>query len=184
MARYHEENKEIILQKAYAYNKEIGEKMRSEPLGDVVQHYYDLIEKITKESGMNDTITCGAGCGFCCHAEIPVNSFEAIYLKEVVSGLDIDEDALFIQLKADDYNSLDFKKRRCTLLDNDDKCRIYKNRPLVCRSHNSIDLKDYCNRVKYPTRKLNRAYNIDIEAIQMAFAMVSNNGSTELHKIL
>jgi len=184
MARYHEENKDLILKKAYAYNKEIGEKMKTLPLGDVVQYYYDLIEEITEISGMNDAITCKAGCGFCCHAEIPVNSFEAIYIKEIISGLDIDKDALLIQLAADTYNDLDFKKRRCVLLDSDNKCTIYKNRPLVCRSHNSIEVKEYCNRVEYPTRKLNRAYSVDIEAIQIAFGMVSNNKSTELHKIL
>jgi Fe-S-cluster containining protein len=77
-------------------------------------------------------LQCGTGCADCCHTRLSVTSVEAAAIAELVAGLTGDERAALAELAARPLEPTDV---RCAALGDDDRCRIYAARPVVCRSH-------------------------------------------------
>lgn len=76
--------------------------------------------------------TCGEGCAACCHARFSVFAVEAAPIAAALARLAAEDPALRARIRrqADDPAHAD----RCALLV-DDRCSVYGERPLICRSH-------------------------------------------------
>lgn len=75
---------------------------------------------------------CAAGCSACCHTRIGVFAIEAAPIERALARLAVADPALRTRVRrqADDPAHAD----RCALLV-DDRCAVYDERPLICRSH-------------------------------------------------
>lgn len=90
------------------------------------------------EARHGDAMQCSTGCADCCRARLSVTAVEATAIEAHVRALPAAERAALANLvraRADDP--------RCAALGDDDRCRIYAARPIVCRSHGApIRMKD------------------------------------------
>jgi len=77
-------------------------------------------------------LECGTGCADCCHARLTVTSVEADAIAAHVAALPPPARAELAGLAA---RPVDPAAVRCAALGDDDRCRIYAARPVVCRSH-------------------------------------------------
>jgi Fe-S-cluster containining protein len=85
-------------------------------------------------------LPCKSGCSGCCHTQVGVTSDEAELLAERINdGIKIDHNLLEIQLNAGNnpagFYQLEYENRRCIFLGTDDSCRVYSDRPSVCRTN-------------------------------------------------
>lgn len=79
-----------------------------------------------------DQMQCGSGCADCCHTRLTVTPVEAQAIVDHVGALAPDARA---ELAALVRRPVDAANVRCAALGDDDRCRIYAARPIVCRSH-------------------------------------------------
>jgi Fe-S-cluster containining protein len=105
-----------------------------------------------------DRVTCSLGCSDCCHAMFDLSLVEALYLNRkfrrtitfgpehsVVIHAAGEADRLAARVKRDLYKSsragdarrvmenAAHARIRCPLLDAEDHCRLYEDRPVTCR---------------------------------------------------
>jgi Fe-S-cluster containining protein len=83
---------------------------------------------------------CKMGCTACCHTQISVNQDEARLLAErIINGVEIDVDLLVKQAEAGDdakeFYKLNYSERSCIFLDDQGACKVYEDRPSVCRTN-------------------------------------------------
>lgn len=79
-----------------------------------------------------DDLQCGTGCADCCHTRLTVTGVEAAAIAEHVAAL---AEPMRAELAALAARPVDQAAIRCGALGDDDRCRIYPARPVVCRSH-------------------------------------------------
>lgn len=79
-----------------------------------------------------DQMQCGSGCADCCHTRLTVTAVEAQAIADHVGALAPDARAELAGLAR---RPVDAANVRCAALGDDDRCRIYAARPIVCRSH-------------------------------------------------
>jgi Fe-S-cluster containining protein len=79
-----------------------------------------------------DDLACGSGCADCCHTRPSITGVEADAVATHVAALPDDARAELAALAA---RPVDPTAVRCAALGDDDRCRIYDARPVVCRSH-------------------------------------------------
>jgi Fe-S-cluster containining protein len=94
-------------------------------------------------------ISCAAGCAACCHARVDISKHEKrlilAHLKQ--NKMTIDKERLAIQaqaLREGRWDQLPFAERKCVFLDEASRCRIYENRPLLCRRYFVSSDKKHC----------------------------------------
>lgn len=93
---------------------------------------------------------CKSGCTACCHTQISITQDEAELLAQKIhEGLDVNLDLLRIQAQVGD-NSIEFYKlgyedRRCIFLDEVGFCKVYSDRPSVCRTNAVLGEPDQCD---------------------------------------
>lgn len=93
---------------------------------------------------------CKKGCDGCCHTQVSVTEDEAkILAQHVLDGLSIDQDRLKLQMEAGDdsaaYFKLNYPDSRCVFLDEDGACRVYEDRPSVCRTNAVLGSASQCD---------------------------------------
>lgn len=93
---------------------------------------------------------CKMGCSACCHTQVSVTDDEAeLLVKRVKDGVDIDNERLIKQMSAQDdshaYFSLPYADRKCVFLDDHGSCRVYADRPAVCRTNAVLGTADQCD---------------------------------------
>lgn len=93
---------------------------------------------------------CGKGCSSCCYTQVSVTEDEAIVLaKHIQDGLVIDQELLKIQQSAqndsDEFFKLPFQSRKCIFLDDQGACRVYEDRPSVCRTNAVLGSAEQCD---------------------------------------
>jgi len=83
------------------------------------------------QSRCSAEMSCRAGCGGCCLVELSVSNVEAAAMMDYLRSLHPEEQRrVAMQVLRPQFGS----QPRCVLLDDDDSCRLYAARPLVCRS--------------------------------------------------
>ncbi|MCO4794193.1 MAG: YkgJ family cysteine cluster protein [Bacteriovoracaceae bacterium] len=141
------------------------------------------IKTLFLDSAVKDNVKCGKGCSFCCHTQVSVTRDEAELLSQrIIDGLDIDLEKLYLQSKsenkASEWYKLDHEARGCVFLDESGECKVYDDRPAVCRTNNVISEPVNCSTEdgqERPVRLLN-TYASDM--ITMAFFINSKeNGA-------
>ena len=85
-------------------------------------------------------ISCHKGCTGCCHYEVEITQNEAVILKNAVGGgLPIDHDRLSLQAERErqspEWRRFGHRDNRCVFLGEDGACRVYDDRPSICRKH-------------------------------------------------
>ena len=76
-----------------------------------------------------DGIACRAGCDDCCRRRFSVTAIEAAAIREALAALGIEaREALAARARGGDPGI-------CPALEDDGRCAIYANRPLICRTH-------------------------------------------------
>lgn len=93
---------------------------------------------------------CKMGCSACCHTQVSVTEDEAHLLADLIkNGLGIDLKRLELQAQAQNdekaFYLIPFEDRGCVFLNEDGACRIYPDRPSVCRTNAVIGESDQCN---------------------------------------
>lgn len=93
---------------------------------------------------------CKLGCTGCCHTQVSVTEDEAeLLVKCVEDGVSIDLDRLQIQMLAKDdadaFYNLPYEQRRCVFLDDNGACKVYEDRPSVCRTNAVLGEADQCD---------------------------------------
>jgi uncharacterized protein len=82
-----------------------------------------------------DDMQCGSGCADCCHTRLTVTGVEAHAIAELVGEMPAEARAELAALAARPVGDVAGGGVRCAALGDDDRCRIYAARPIVCRSH-------------------------------------------------
>lgn len=120
------------------------------------QHYYDAVDKYMADAAKDLSFSCKKGCYHCCRqmvlATIPECIFAISKVIEEPSWQTFNEDYLKPTIAAQINGFLEvsldpvawFKtKTDCIFLKNN-ICMIYENRPLICRTHVSLDPSKVC----------------------------------------
>ena len=129
------------------------------------EKYLALVEKIDAafdrvRSQHPDEVRCQIGCADCCHALFDLSLIEALYINrrflETYQGLERERllekanraDRETYRIKRDAYRQLQAGKSeeevlanvarqrvRCSMLNDEDRCDIYRFRPITCRAY-------------------------------------------------
>ncbi len=110
-------------------------------------------------------ISCAAGCSACCHGRVDISKHEKRLIMPHIKAKEVDRERLHKQCQALEqgvWDQLPFADRRCVLLDAQDRCSIYENRPLLCRRYFVTSEKSHCYDESW--EELTRPGNIDADA--------------------
>jgi Fe-S-cluster containining protein len=108
------------------------------------------LSKLFEEHKATSLVSCKAGCTACCHTQVSVTSDEAQLLIEVIAneGIEIDLDRLRKQAETENdgqaYLKVPYGERRCVFLGDDNRCRVYSDRPSVCRTNYTFSPPEDC----------------------------------------
>jgi Fe-S-cluster containining protein len=115
---------------------------------------HEIVEDYAKEMSNHPLVMehsgCKKGCSGCCHTEVSVTPDEAILLaKRVQDGINIDWAKLHLQKTQIEQNKnfyeLPYELRGCIFLGDEDQCRVYDDRPSVCRTNMVIGDASQCS---------------------------------------
>ena len=140
---------------------------------------------------VKELMPCKAGCSACCHTQVSVTQDEAqLLIDRIHSGVKIDESRLNLQAQAGNnseaYYKLSFQDRKCVFLNEKGECRVYDDRPSVCRTNAVLGSADQCNtNSAQQSLRLIRTEKADM-VIVAAFAFSEENGTLPymLYKLL
>ncbi len=110
----------------------------------------DLNEEVFAHPLIKEMSPCKEGCSACCHTQVSVTDDEAALLARRISeGVEIDLERLKLQVTAGDDDSafykMNFEERKCIFLGEDGGCRVYNDRPSVCRTNAVIGDASQCD---------------------------------------
>ena len=100
---------------------------------------------------LKQLVPCKAGCSGCCHTQVSVTEDEAELLIHNIdeAGVKIDYERLALQSEAgndsENYYKLSYKDRACVFLDENGACKVYKDRPSVCRTNSVVGDASQCD---------------------------------------
>lgn len=109
--------------------------------GRYVHQVVDEFNQITFDHPLVHQFSpCKMGCTACCHTQISVNQDEANLLAlRVKEGIEIDYQLLQKQAaqgdEASEFYKLSYEDRACIFLDEKGACKVYEDRPSVCRTN-------------------------------------------------
>lgn len=118
-------------------NKILSSLERARFVHNVVDEYN---QKVFSHPLLKELMPCKAGCTGCCHTQVSVTDDEAELLAyNVANGVTINIDALERQARAGNdpaaFFAIPYKERACVFLDEKGACKVYKDRPSVCRTN-------------------------------------------------
>jgi Fe-S-cluster containining protein len=93
---------------------------------------------------------CQKGCSACCHTQVSVTSDEAKLLAQRISeDICINKSLLKKQASAGNdagsFYQLSYQERQCIFLDEKGGCKVYADRPSVCRTNAVLGEKEQCS---------------------------------------
>jgi Fe-S-cluster containining protein len=128
----------------FQYSKEIIEKVpagpkRAEMIHEKVNHEIKMFDQTSAQAKQ---ISCGKGCAACCHIRVGITQDEAKLLAARVKlDTPIDMERLReIAAWPDTFESYrdNYPKGRCVFLGFDNACKVYDDRPSVCRTYRVV----------------------------------------------
>jgi uncharacterized protein len=118
------------------------------------RHVHKVIDEYNQEVFSHPLVKefspCTKGCSGCCHTQVSVTDDEARVLADkILSGLTIDMDHLKKQMETENdstaFFNLSYAARKCVFLDDHGSCRVYEDRPSVCRTNAVLGSADQCD---------------------------------------
>lgn len=115
---------------------------------------HNMVDEYNKEVFshplLKQFVPCKSGCTGCCHTQVSVTDDEADLLAHnIANGVEIDYRRLLIQADAgNDSNAffnIPYKDRKCVFLDANGACKVYKDRPSVCRTNAVVGEATQCD---------------------------------------
>lgn len=103
--------------------------------------------------GADIEVSCFKGCSACCHMEVEITSYEAEVLKHLVEdGMSIDRARLQQQSQRSLQDpawreGMRNETNKCVFLNHQGECRVYENRPVMCRRHSVTSAAEYCENI-------------------------------------
>lgn len=121
---------------------------RARMANKVADQYMTDSLKSAREAGMN--VSCKRGCSSCCHQLVEVTPDEADLLAERVSdGVKLNLERLKRQSEfagdAGEWFLQPAADSRCIFLDERNDCRVYRDRPLACRTYFVATPAEHCS---------------------------------------
>lgn len=110
------------------------------------------IHELFENPIVSENVSCKKGCSYCCYTQVSVTESEAELLaKCVTDGVEIDRSFLYIQGEAansaSDWYSIPYEMRKCVFLAEDNTCRVYEDRPSVCRTNYVFSTPEKCSTI-------------------------------------
>lgn len=164
--------------------------------------------KMEKEYG--DCIKCEINCSDCCHSVFGLFLIESAYLKQNFDGIDagerqsvllradkMDQDLLEIEKKLQEYGdnpqemsrAIARARVRCPLLNDGQKCSMYRSRPITCRVYGIPAIINgrihACWKAGFEKGKAYPAFDLDgmyRELYQLSRRMLSDSGVNDLER--
>ena len=113
------------------------------------QQEVDKVIEKEKDSEYGKQVKCGKGCSFCCNYHIDITDDEADLLVEHTKeeGIVIDKAHLEKQKDKtlDTWKELKYVDRKCVFLDDKGACKVYKYRPISCRTLQVVTPASFCD---------------------------------------
>jgi Fe-S-cluster containining protein len=114
-----------------------------------------MVAKVESSQGLSGAAACQKGCGWCCHAQVPVSKPESEFLMAwmaahftaadfVTTRTRIAHNLAFTRGSSLNERVAVWDQTPCIFLD-ESVCRVYPARPLVCRAWHAID-RDQCQK--------------------------------------
>ena len=163
---------------------------RARFLHNVVDEYNT---KVFSHPLLKELMPCKSGCSGCCHTQVSVTEDEAELLADnIFNGVDIDYKSLETQASVGNnssaYFDIAYNERRCVFLDDKGACKVYKDRPSVCRTNAVVGDAAQCDTStndKVSSIRLVKTLEADM-AIVGAFALARTSGTLPvmLEKVL
>lgn len=99
---------------------------------------------------LKEFMPCKAGCTGCCHTQVSVTEDEAeLLLHNIDEGVIVDYNRLSLQSaagnEAENFFKLSYKDRACVFLGENGSCKVYKDRPSVCRTNAVVGEASQCD---------------------------------------
>ncbi len=142
----------------------------------------ELNEYVFKDPNVKSLSPCTSGCSACCHTQVSVTSDEAELLAQRVhEGMEINRDNLAIQMAVKNsshaYFALNYEERKCVFLDSEGKCKVYDDRPSVCRTNAVLGDASQCDTsVEIKPTRLVKTPEADL-AVYASFLHSSSGGT-------
>lgn len=97
-------------------------------------------QKVFSHPILKNFMPCKAGCTGCCHTQVSITQDEAELLAHNIgNGVEIDYKLLEHQASVGNdslaFFKIPYKERKCVFLDEKGSCKVYKDRPSVCRTN-------------------------------------------------
>jgi uncharacterized protein len=109
----------------------------------------EYVEEVFADSLVKKLSPCKVGCSACCHTQVSVTHDEAeLLVRKINGGISINLDQLDKQalVSSEDYiQKLSYEERACIFLDNEGACKVYADRPSVCRTNAVIGTNEQCD---------------------------------------
>jgi len=147
---------------------------------NLLLNYRNLIARIDSltrgiAEELQSSITCHAGCSSCC-TSITIFPVEAAALNAALDGLPSEESAAIRKQVASNVEG-----ERCPLL-LDNRCILYENRPVICRTHglpitfseNNNQLLDCCPLNPLDCKSLPGSAVIDLDRLNALLVAVNS----------
>ncbi len=120
---------------------------RARFLHNVVDEYN---KEVFSHPLLKEFVPCKAGCSACCHTQVSVTKEEAeLLIHHIDNGLEVNYAKLSKQSDAgnisEDYYKLSYQDRACIFLDEKGACKVYKDRPAVCRTNAVVGSNSQCD---------------------------------------
>lgn len=131
-------------------------------------------------------VSCKKGCYGCCHSEVEITADEADVLRDkVLGGIDIDLDRLEVQAARERLSPSWTKfwsvENRCVFLSAEGACRVYEDRPAVCRRLLVTTPPEACT-IEYAA--IAPVHILLAEILLSAAISLNNTGCSSLPKLL
>ncbi len=115
---------------------------------------HNMVDEYNKEIFshplIKEFVPCKTGCSACCHTQVSVTEDEAeLLLHNINNGVEIDYKRLSLQTErgndTSDFYKLSYQDRKCVFLDDNGACKVYKDRPSVCRTNAVVGEASQCS---------------------------------------
>jgi Fe-S-cluster containining protein len=114
---------------------------------------YEIVQErvvATEAAANGDKLACGKGCALCCHNRVTAGPHEILTLAHAIEQLPDPQRAAMVERVARNAERVEAMSgaeafrtpMRCAMLDQDNACSLYDDRPSSCRKYHSLSLKD------------------------------------------